>query len=64
MSDKDLLDKLEVDLALIKAQWFLLGTAIHHRSWAEVGEVFRRMGARLGESAETIDWSLDEGGEA
>jgi hypothetical protein len=63
MTDADRLDQLETELAMIKAHWFALGTAIHQRDWSEVQDVFRRMGSRLGESAERIDWSFEVGSE-
>lgn len=63
MTDADRLDQLERELALIKAHWFALGTAIHLRDWGEVQDVFRRMGAKLGESADRIDWSFRVGSE-
>lgn len=60
MTDEERLDQMDITMALIKAHWFALGTAIHQRDWSEVQDVFRRMGRKLGETPDTIDWSVEQ----
>lgn len=63
MTDEDRLDQMEATIGLIKAHWFALGTAIHQRDWSEVQDVFSRMGVRLGERPDIIDWSFVQNSE-
>ena len=63
MTDEDRLDRMEATMGLVKAHWFALGAAIHQRDWSEVQDVFRRMGLKLGETPDTIDWSVEQSSE-
>lgn len=63
MTDEELLDELDATLAMVRMHWYALGKAIHQRDWNEVDDVFRRMGVKLGERAEAVDWTLDEASE-
>lgn len=60
MTDEERLDQMDIKMAIIKAHWFALGTAIDQRDWSEVQDVFRRMGVKLGETPDTIDWSVEQ----
>lgn len=63
MTDEDLLTEMDVTLAMVRMHWYSLGKAIHQRDWSEVDDVFRRMGIKLGEHAESIDWTLEASSE-